>query len=197
MIHIITLTGPCCSGKSTLEKVMVEHGFGKVISVTTRPIRQGEVDAKDYYFVAPEYFDMMDAAGQFVECVDFNGYRYGVSVAEIQRLALLGKPIVVVCDPHGKRQFKVAGRKHGWTVHSVFVDQPDEVLIERLLLRAMNDKLADPEVYRSRLRFLLDSERHWRDKAGRYDDYVVPSDMDWLTFYAQDWMDEIRGDSAA
>ena len=36
---IVTLTGPSCAGKSTLEKMLVKLGFSNAISTTTRQPR--------------------------------------------------------------------------------------------------------------------------------------------------------------
>ena len=55
---IIVLLGASGSGKSTIERELAtHHGFKKVISYTTRPIRNGEENGKDYYFTNNETFE--------------------------------------------------------------------------------------------------------------------------------------------
>lgn len=51
MHYVIVIMGKSLSGKSYLQKELVKQGFPKMITATTRPKRQGEVDGQDYYFV--------------------------------------------------------------------------------------------------------------------------------------------------
>ena len=51
MHYVIVIMGKSLSGKSYLQKELVKQGFPKMVTATTRPKRQGEVDGQDYYFV--------------------------------------------------------------------------------------------------------------------------------------------------
>ena len=51
MQYVIVIMGKSFSGKSYLQNKLVEAGFPKMITATTRPKRQGEQEGKDYYFV--------------------------------------------------------------------------------------------------------------------------------------------------
>lgn len=51
MHYVIVIMGKSLSGKSYLQKELVKRGFPKMITATTRPMRKGEVDGRDYYFV--------------------------------------------------------------------------------------------------------------------------------------------------
>lgn len=51
MHYVIVIMGKSLSGKSYLQKKLVKRGFPKMVTATTRPKRQGEVDGQDYYFV--------------------------------------------------------------------------------------------------------------------------------------------------
>jgi guanylate kinase len=53
---LITLTGPSCAGKTTLEDRLIKAGFDRVISNTTRAPRRGEIDGVHYHFRTPEWF---------------------------------------------------------------------------------------------------------------------------------------------
>ncbi len=102
---IITITGPSCAGKSTLERLLVKRGIAvNAISTTTRPMRTGDVQGESYYFVTREGFEQGLALGNFVEHVEFGGNYYGLSVSEIMRVAERSKPIAVVCEPIGQKQ---------------------------------------------------------------------------------------------
>ena len=48
---MIVLIGESASGKSSIERCLVEdYGYNKIVSYTTRPPRAGEVDGIDYHF---------------------------------------------------------------------------------------------------------------------------------------------------
>lgn len=63
----VLLTGNIGAGKSTLLKKLEDSGFKKVIEYTTRPIRKGEKNGVDYYFVTDEEYDRMETAGELAE----------------------------------------------------------------------------------------------------------------------------------
>jgi guanylate kinase len=169
---IVTITGPSCAGKSTLENYLKTFAFESVISTTTRPMRVGEVDGKSYYFITRSEFMRIKLQGGFIESVEFDGHCYGVSVAEISRVALTGRPIVIVVDPFGHKQIKAYAEKHDWSLFSVFVCNPDEVIAERFLARFAKDVLAHfgkvPKTvatYSSRLAVMMREERSWIAEA--------------------------------
>lgn len=171
---IVTLTGPSCAGKSTLEKQLKEAGFVAVISTTTRPPRAGEVDGQSYYFIDKSEFKRLQDTGYFVETVHFNGNYYGVAAEEIKRVAVDGKPIVVIVEPEGWKQVKAYCITHGWDVCSVFIDNPGEVIAKRFIERMHADlKLSDLDgankvidTYAKRLGVMLKDECWWGEDMG-------------------------------
>lgn len=165
---IVTITGPSCAGKSTLEKALKERGFSAVISTTTRPMREGEVNGQSYYFIDKSEFKRLEALGAFVESVQFNGNYYGVTAKEIERVAATGKPIVVIVEPNGLMQIRPFAFNKGWDILSVFVTNPSQVIAARFLDRftadfaksGNSDKvLAD---YKRRLGVMMGEEMQWQ-----------------------------------
>lgn len=80
---IIMLMGRSGSGKSYLEKKLLEKypdEFHKVISTTTRPPREGEINGVDYTFVSEEVFDELD----MVQTTHFHGNKYGSDLPQYQ-----------------------------------------------------------------------------------------------------------------
>lgn len=176
---IVTLTGPSCAGKTTLEKRLKDAGFENVISTTTRAPRRGEVNGTSYYFMDKSEFKRHDALGAFVEKVTFNGQYYGVSVQEVERLAALGKPIVVIVEPEGLKQIRTYCQNRGWNYFTVFIDNPGQVIGERFLERFMGDLKRAVEsngqdedfrkiqaTYASRLGVMLKHECWWGEDVG-------------------------------
>lgn len=183
MKSIITLTGPSCSGKSTLESRLNAAGFGKAISTTTRQPRPGEVHGEHYYFVTPEEFEAQEQAGAFVESIEFNSNRYGVTAAEMERLGALPGPVCIIVEPLGAIEIIRWTQKAGWKCLAVFVDAAPEVLAERFMaraLRAIQAKGGDPDQIAAeakRLSLMLEVEREWvamaRDQNRTIYDIVI------------------------
>lgn len=134
---IVTLTGPSASGKSTMETLLCKDGavFEKVVSHTTRPIRRGEADGCDYYFVDQGLFDKIERNGLFAETVKFAGNSYGAHAEEFESIFAQDKIAVVVVEPIGKQAIEAFAEKHGIICMSVFVTNPAVVRYERLLHR--------------------------------------------------------------
>ena len=160
--HIVTLTGPSCSGKSTLARMLVGEGFGELVSTTTRTPRDGEVEGKDYYFVAKSTFKRLQAQGAFVETVEFAGNCYGVSVKEVERVFAQGKPVVIVVEPDGAAQIRRWAEANGVHCIAVFVGNKLETLLERMVSRIASDKQTPAATYATRIRNLIENELRWR-----------------------------------
>ena len=167
---IVTLTGPSCAGKSTLEKMLVRLGFSNAISTTTRPMRAGDVNGEAYYFVTRENFEFGLALDEFVENVEFGGNYYGLTVAEVKRLEALGKPIVVVCEPIGQKQIAAWCNDNDFPLFSVFIDNPELVIAERFMLRFATELdysySEQPAMqYARRMKEMMTTERAWVAEA--------------------------------
>lgn len=169
---IITLTGPTCAGKSHLEKQLVAAGCAALVSTTTRVPRFGEADGKSYYFVSREDFARLHASGAFIESVEFNGNRYGATVAEVERVTAQGKPVVIVCEPNGRDQIAKHCRANGWNLLRVYVGNPEAVIAERFLERYTQDLVRSlvpekvREQYIQRMASIMGAERGWVQEAG-------------------------------
>lgn len=75
----IILVGKAASGKDHARKVLEAHGAKYAVSYTTRPPREGEVNAKDYFFLDPAEFEHMINHDKMYEYVEFNGWYYGTT----------------------------------------------------------------------------------------------------------------------
>jgi guanylate kinase len=102
------------------------------VSATTRQQRPGEQDGVHYWFLTRDEFDRRVDAGDFLECVDYVGNRYGTLNSEIVRLRRAGKAPVLELETEGALRVKarVAGAV------TIFVTAPVEELERRLRERA-------------------------------------------------------------
>lgn len=82
---VIGICGKSAASKDTtaarLVDEYIEMGIpvNKVVSYTTRPPREGEVDGVDYHFVDLETFIDMQYDNKFIEHTEFRGWRYGTA----------------------------------------------------------------------------------------------------------------------
>lgn len=78
---LIVITGATVSGKDTLvaEFLKIHPTWRKIITTTTRPIRQNEQNGIDYDFVDLETFRKMKTDGEFLETVEYAGNNYGTT----------------------------------------------------------------------------------------------------------------------
>lgn len=83
---VIGICGKSAAGKDSTATRLVEEykkigiPAKKVISYTTRPPREGEVDGVDYHFVDLETFVEMQYDDKFIEHTEFRGWRYGTAI---------------------------------------------------------------------------------------------------------------------
>lgn len=138
---IVTITGPSASGKSTLERALTQPGlpFSRVKSVTTRPIRAGEKDGVEYDFVDMDTFQHLLEESKFIEHVQYGAHHYGALHDEFEKIFAQGKIAVVVVDPEGRRQYEKAVHWLGWDILRVYVSNPAQVRMQRLLDRFIAD----------------------------------------------------------
>jgi guanylate kinase len=168
---LVTITGPTCSGKTFLrERAESRYGWNRIVSTTTRPMRDGEVEGVDYYFISEEQSRSLEAGGQLAELVEFRGVRYGVTVAEMHTKFNRGNAVAtVILEPNGLVQYRKLCQEQGVDVFSIYVHVVEEQLLGRLHWRAMADEeLRSPEniagirkAYEDRKNSIKGEERRW------------------------------------
>jgi guanylate kinase len=162
-MKILTLTGPSCSGKTTLLNELVDkHGYQNIVSHTTRPPRPGEVNGRDYHFIDNQTFVEDAYEGEFLENVMFNGFRYGVSREEIYKANKSGKIAALIVEPGGLVQImKYAQDRGDVEMKKVFIGGDTHELMTRYLQRMHGENLNERGV----------AERH----ARRLDSLIMES----------------------
>jgi guanylate kinase len=107
------ITGPSGAGKGTLIAQLVERlpGLEVAVSATTRPLRPGEENGRDYWFLSEPEFTRRIEVGEFLEHVQYVGGRYGTLSTEIDRIADDGRVCVLELEIDGalRVQEQVAG----------------------------------------------------------------------------------------
>lgn len=77
------------------------------VSATTRPLRPGELDGRDYHFLSEAEFEQRIRAGDFLEHVVYvSGQRYGTLNSEVERILGGGKSCILELETAGARRVK-------------------------------------------------------------------------------------------
>jgi guanylate kinase len=162
---VFVVTGPSGAGKGTLIRALTERQpeLEVAISATTRPLREGEADGREYHFLAEAEFVRRVEAGEFLEHVRFVSARYGTLRSELDRIADEGRICVLELEVEGalRVQHEVAGSV------TLFIAADVPELERRLLERATESSGEISE------RIAL--ARHQLEQAHRFR-YVVRND---------------------
>lgn len=108
--RVIVVSGPSGAGKGTLIQAILPRlpWLTVAVSATTRPMRRGEVDGRDYHFLTPEEFDARVAAGDFLEHVTYADNRYGTLRSEVDRILAEGMSVILEIELRGARAVRAA-----------------------------------------------------------------------------------------
>ncbi len=129
--NLFIISAPSGTGKTSLIKALLQTDIDLSLSVsyTSRLVRPGEVEGRDYYFVERKMFEQMLEHGEFLESAEVYGNLYGTSQKWIDKTIASGQDILLEIDSQGAQQVR---RIFSNTV-SIFVLPPSlEVLETRL-----------------------------------------------------------------
>lgn len=143
---LVVISGFSGAGKGTLMKALLHKydNYALSVSATTRAPRSGEVDGKDYFFVAKSSFEEMISQKQLIEYAQYVDNYYGTPRQYVFQHMADGKDVILEIEIQGalemKEQFPEA--------LLLFVMPPSaEVLKERLVGRGTESR----EVVQARL----------------------------------------------
>ena len=144
---LFVVSSPSGGGKGTL----IQHVLKQVpnlsysVSFTTRAPRNGETNGREYFFVTPERFREMEAAGEFLEWAHVHSKLYGTSRRQVVREISEGRDIILELDVQGAASMRALMADSV----SIFILPPSfEVLKQRLEARGTDS----PEELDLRLR---------------------------------------------
>ena len=133
---LIIISGPSGAGKGTILSAFKDNedlNLHFSISATTRDPRPGEVDGKDYFFLAADDFKQRVENGEFLEHEDFHSASYGTLRSQVEKQLDAGENVLFDIDVNGAMNIK---KIYGKRALSIFIMPPSlEVLRQRLIGR--------------------------------------------------------------
>ena len=169
---LVVITGISGSGKDTLGSYLSEYGITKLVSYTTREIREGETDGVDYHFLNMGEYENLNKANN----VQYAGNYYSFSEEDI--VALSGDTYKYsVVNQNGLEYFKenVSNIIH---VHM-------KVSIEDAVKR-MEQRGDTKESIQSRINYYNETEKHIVNKMESIADYVLEGILEEYKHFAKE-----------
>lgn len=147
---LVALFGKSGAGKDTIQNWMVSNlqDTHKLISYTTRPPRDNEVDNQDYHFISVEEFNYMKEKNLFLETTEFRGWYYGTSIESLNE----NKINIGVFNPSGVKNI-LDNFQNQILVFPIEIWAPNKSRLIRSLTRENN-----PDCLEICRRFLADEE---------------------------------------
>ena len=129
--YLFVVSGPSGTGKDTVvAKLLGSHPeIEKTVSATTRTMREGEVNGKNYHFLTKEQFETALAEGNIVEHTCYCENYYGTLRSEVERHMEQQIPVILVIEVEGAGNIK---RMYPGST-TIFVMPPDMKELERRL----------------------------------------------------------------
>lgn len=107
--NLIIISGTTCAGKGTVINELVKRNSNLYLSIsyTSRPIRTGEVEGVNYYYVTKEEFEEKINNNEFLEYAKVQyGCYYGTPKKEINEKLDAGYDVILEIDVEGAKQIK-------------------------------------------------------------------------------------------
>ncbi len=141
--------GKSGAGKDTVQNAFCESFKGethKIVSTTTRPPRDAEIEGSDYFFVNAEEFANKVLNYEMVEASDFRDWFYGTELKALDE----NKINIGVFNPDGIRALKEDSRIE---LLVIYVTASDKTRLSRVLNRE-----AEPDIEEMFRRYRTDKD---------------------------------------
>ena len=167
---MLVLSSPSGAGKTTLSRKLLaeDRGVTLSVSVTTRKIRPGEVDGRDYHFIDRKRFDALIEKNELLEWAEVFDNYYGTPAKPVMDALGAGRDVLFDIDWQGTQQLSEKARSD---LVSVFILPPSIPELERRLHKRAQD---DYETIHRRMAKAADEMSHWAE----YDYVVINRDLE-------------------
>jgi guanylate kinase len=164
--RVIVIGGPTGSGESTITNALVAQfpNFTRLVTATTRPMREGEVDGVDYHFFSKEQFLREIESGNILEhtYISNRDIYYGSYKPDLEKKLSDGKVVIVNPDIIGAKFYK-----QNFGALTIFIEpQSIETLATRL-------KKRNPDMSEMELGQRLENARQELEQEKPFYDVII------------------------
>ena len=105
---LVLFSGPSGVGKDTVLEIVLAKDLSlqKSVSLTTRGIRENEIDGKDYYFISVPEFEKMIENNEVLEFARYGKNLYGTPKAPVDKWLSEGKTVILKIEVQGAANIK-------------------------------------------------------------------------------------------
>src|SRR5437879_1156427 len=162
---LVLISAPSGGGKTTI----IEHLLAarpqmtRAVTCTTRPLRPGEQDGVDYYFLDAASFLKRLQAGNFLEHATVYGNSYGTLKAEVLGKLRQGKDVLLSVDVQGAATIRERAQEEPELKRSlvtVFLTPPSLAVLEKRLRKRGTDS---PAAIQKRLSVARQEVTQWKN----------------------------------
>ena len=167
---LLVMSSPSGAGKTTLSRRLLakDSTITMSVSVTTRSPRPGEVDGKDYHFIAHEDFRRLRDRDDLLEYAEVFGNFYGTPKRPVVEALHAGRDVLFDIDWQGTQQLAQAMEDD---LVRIFILPP---AAEELRLRLIKRAQDSASTVAKRMAKAADEISHWPE----YDYVIVNEDIE-------------------
>lgn len=176
MSRIVAFYGPSCSGKTEVQKKLLQD-FKSIVTATTRAPRRGEIDGVNYHFYSEEQFLRAYENGELLEKNNYLGNWYGVPLNSIENALKSEEIRTVILEVNG---IKVLKEKYKDEIFTIYIGANKESLLRRFI----EERKSNDDEIMSRLSKALTEEMSpqyisyadlilWNNDGVNFDDILI------------------------
>ena len=139
---MLILCGKTASGKDTIVEKLMNYGYKRITTYTTRPMRDGEENGITYHFISEDEFKQNIEEGFFAEYKTYNTesgvWYYGTALEDLKNA---DDKSVIILTPAGYRDVK--NKLENENITCIYLYANNATLKERLAKRGDDSKEAD------------------------------------------------------
>ena len=147
---VFILSGPAWAGKTTLWHAIENEAshIEKVVTTTSRPIRESEIEGVHYHFLTKPEFEVQIHTGNLIEYAIVHTNYYGSTYTELERITENNKSPIYIIEPQGMVHLKPLLEDRWYHVVTIFLLPPS---LDELKKRLHGRWTETPEQFEIRL----------------------------------------------
>lgn len=144
---MLILCGKTASGKDTIVEKLMNYGYKRITTYTTRPMRDGEENGITYHFISEDEFKQKIEEGFFAEYKTYNTvfgvWYYGTAIEDLENA---DDKTVIILTPQGYRDIRDKLSNNNMSCIYIYAGIP--TLKKRLSKRGDDPNEADSRLQR-------------------------------------------------